>query len=114
MSEDNLLRWLDETFAKLNPFHSWLLWKELIKTFQASEENDTGDASSGKNGKDKQVEFDIFEANDANMFGETLYATYKCYTYLMKRIDEIDDDNEAENIRNIIRMEFQALEGFLN
>lgn len=112
VAEDRLLDWLDETFVKLNPFHSWLLWKELIKVINVSADVDEDDHCH--NNKNDQVDFDIFEANVANMFGETIYVKHKCYVRLMRRIDEVGDQSEEEklNIKTIINKEFPDLCNF--
>lgn len=114
VAEDRLLDWLDEMFVKLNPFNSWLLWKELIKAVEASDDHQTIDKSDQEAQNDGEVDFDIFEANNANMFGETTYVRHNCYTRLMRRVDEISDKSEEEkaNIKKIINDEFSDLHNF--
>lgn len=103
-------------FVKLNPLHSWLLWKELLKAIEASDDPETAAKTDEEGQNDGQVDFDIFEANNANMFGETIYVKLNCYTRLMRRIDEICDKSEEEKkkMKKIIEGEFSDLHNFLN
>lgn len=53
-------------------------------------------SENGANYESGKALDDIFDANEANLFGETLFACFKCYKYLLNRIEAADSLNEAE------------------
>lgn len=118
VAEDYLLRWLSGIFTKFNGQSSWQQWLELIKMIQmnnaGSEESDENDGeidlNEATNGDDS---VDIFEANEINMFGETVYISYKCYQHLMQSINASGKDaDEIAALKKHIYSELPALRDF--
>lgn len=54
---------------------------------------------------------DIFEANEINMFGETVYIMYKCYQQMVQSIDEMASE-EIMALKERICSEFPVLRDF--
>lgn len=93
VAEDHLLNWLSGVFTQLNGPNSWQHWLELIKLIQTNASNSddceviNGDDDLNENDVNTVDNIGIFEANDINMFGETVYISCKCYQHLMQSID---------------------------
>lgn len=54
---------------------------------------------------------EIFEANEINMFGETVYIMYKCYQQMVQSIDEMGSE-EIMALKERICSEFPVLRDF--
>lgn len=116
VAEDYLLNWVSSVFIQLDGHNDyWRHWLELIKMIQmtASHANSDGNGDSDENNANADADLDIFEANDINMFGETVYITCKCYTHLMQSIDACGKSVEEKyTLRQQIHREFPMLPDF--
>lgn len=115
VAEDTYLQWLDQLFVVISPSNSWSLWRELLRNFDLSQELDSTDNSScDANGISLAAIDDIFDANEANIFGETLYACFKCYGYLLGRIETATNITEEDRsaMRASAAKEFPMLADF--
>lgn len=113
VAEDTYLQWLDQLFTTIDSQKSWTLWRELLRKFDLSHLSN-GDEGHIANGETVGALDDIFDANEANIFGETLFVCFKCYEYLLKRIDtatETSDMDKATLKANVAR-EFAMLADF--
>lgn len=86
VAEDRLLEWLSGVFANSKGSNTWQLWLDLIMRTN-SDECDADDIDLNENEANAENSNDIFEANEINMFGETVYISFKCYQQLMRSIE---------------------------
>lgn len=115
VAEDTYLRWLDQTFVAIDAQSAWTLWRQLLRKFELSKEIDTnGDCGRAANEESASNLEDIFDANEANIFGETLFACFKCYEYLLGRIDSATNLNDEEkcSLKEAVSKEFSMLVDF--
>lgn len=99
-AEDQLLDWLQNILKD-----NWNDWLNLIKLIRESAIDEEPEQM-----KRTEIEPEIFESNDINIFGETLYITYKCYLKLMQSIDSSNCNVEEKTVlKNIINLEYPEL-----
>lgn len=117
VAEDNLLTWLSGVFTRLYGQNSWQHWFELIRMIACNtieDECEVDDGNDDLNENDVNAAGDnveIFEANEINMFGETVYIMYKCYQQMVQSIDEMGSE-EIMALKERICSEFPVLRDF--
>lgn len=100
-AEEHLLQWLDSRFVQIAENNVWSNWLDLLRLVFApvvknQEENTAANDSSNDN---NLVDVEIFDESDANTFGETIYTSYKCYTFMVKHINGAQlDVNQKQEI----------------
>lgn len=105
VAEDHLLDWLQHWIANSNKSSPWNDWLDLIKMIRESAADDEPEEM-----KRAEIEPEIFESNEINIFGETLYITYKCYLRLMQCIDVgILDAEEKSSLKSKLNTEYPEL-----
>lgn len=114
MAEETYLEWLDRTFAIIEPQNTWILWRDLLRSFELVKPNETNGVENGANEHPDNVLNgldDIFDASEANVFGETLFICFKCYNYLLRRIDVVEGQSVEEKLalKRTIDKEFPML-----
>lgn len=115
VAQDYLLDWIDDVFQSVCSKNCWSLWLDLIKMIQSTIRESVKHLDDGKDDVNcAEIDVDIFEANEVNMFGETNYVIYKCYNFLMLQIETSDDISldEKITIRKQIHAEFPTLHHF--
>lgn len=121
VAEDYLLEWVSNVFTNACAEKSWKLWMDLIKLIQTTESGQTADECDMNDGDDDDLDenaddnIDIFDANNINLFGETVYITYKCYEYLKQCIDDSSAgnyDKEIVALKERLHIELPFLSSF--
>lgn len=80
-----MLEWLSGVFTNSKGPSTWQLWLDLIMRSN-SDECEADDIDLNENEASTECSNDIFEPNEINMFGETMYISYKCYQHMMQSI----------------------------
>lgn len=119
VAEDHLLNWLSVVFTELDGPNSWQHWLELIKLIQTTASNSddcevvNGDDDLNENDVNAVDNIGIFEANEINMFGETVYISCKCYQHLMRSIDASGKEpKEIAMLKDQIYLELPMMRDF--
>lgn len=108
-AEDYLLQWLDTKFVQIAEKDVWSNWLNLLRLVFAPvvRNQDENTAATSDNNEDNLVDVEIFDDSDANTFDETIYTSYKCYTFLVKHIN---DAQLNVNQKQRILSEFEILQ----
>lgn len=80
------MEWIDTKFLQIAKNDTWLKWLDLLRLVSAllyDKHIENADDSDNKN----FVEVEIFDDTDPNTFDETIYTSFKCYTFLVKHIN---------------------------
>lgn len=83
VAEDNILDWVQLRLSYSEKTDVWNDWSDLIKLIRESAADEEPEEM-----KRADMEPEIFETIVINIFGETLYITYKCFLRLMQCIDD--------------------------
>lgn len=83
VAEDNLLDWVQLRLSYSEKTDAWSDWSDLIKLIRESAADEEPEEM-----KRADMEPEIFETIVINIFGETLYITYKCFLRLLQCIDD--------------------------
>lgn len=95
-AEDHLLQWLDSIFTHISKAGAWSNWLDLLRLVYSP--LTVGKVESNQD-ESNLVDVDIFDDSEPNTFDETIYTSYKCYTFLMKQIEKSTlTDAEKEQI----------------
>ena len=108
-AEDHLLQWLDSKFVQIAENNVWSNWLDLLRLVFApvvKNQAENTAANSSSNG-DNLVDVEIFDDSDANTFEETIYTSHKCYTFMVKHIN---DSQLNVNQKQEILSEFKILQ----
>lgn len=113
VAEDTYLQWLDAQFRRIDQRQPWTLWRDLLRKFRLSAESSADDNENDADEPAGVLE-EIFDANEANVFGETLFACFKCYQYLLRHIDSDHELNveDRNRLKTTISSEFPMLANF--
>lgn len=99
----------------MNGQNSWQQWLDLIKMIQMTANPDECGTEDGDMDLNEQTNagddsVDIFEANEINMFGETVYISYKCYQHMIQSINA--SGKSAEEIAALKEQIYAELPAF--
>lgn len=95
-AEDYLLEWLDSKFVKIDNKSAWSKWLDLLRlVYKPLQSNEDDNANENGNTENSLVDVDIFDDSEPNMFDETIYTSYKCYNFMIRRME---NSTEKENI----------------
>lgn len=110
VAEDYLLRWLNTVFTH-SECSNIECWIDLIRLIHESAALDND--SDSESDDDEANDVDLFEANEINIFGETLYVSFKCYLQLIESIGQSSmSESEKSLLRKQIDDEFPNLKNF--
>lgn len=99
----------------IEPNAAWVLWKELVDTFELKNNNEENDnCESNINDVPSGALDEIFDSNEANIFGEGFLACFKCYEYLLQRISNSTSlsSTQIEMLRTTVAFDYPILSNF--
>lgn len=85
-AEDHLLQWLDTRFSKISSTDAWSNWYDLLHLVYTSSTEKVDEKIETNNDDNHLIDVDIFDDTEPNTFDESIYTSYKCYTFLVKHI----------------------------